>query len=1370
MEDPFVFSAQSDPVNNNNETTKNTEGTNSSKRARVEDANKDLGLRSTPTGSFKSKLLSMSSPNNWKGVGTGKEPVDINDEDISFVEGPIGPSLRISKELKEKLYQPWANALILKLMGRTHTLSFMLQKLKQKWSLIGHWQLTDLNEGYFVARFQMLEDMEYVLTGGPWVIANQYLVPQRWKPNFIPGKESIQSMPIWLRLNDLPMELMTAGMLRKIGGMLGTTCKVDPITINQARGRYARICVKIDISKPLKESIDVEDNYIKVEYENLGRICFNCGKFGHSQINCPDIVVNTHNPNEADGAQPENRDNCIIQGATKEKAGTFGPWMMVSYNKGGKNKIGNGDGRKGSASNLVIRQNGIKNTTNANHSNNGGYNGHKMYHKEATHVVGGNKTLHTQQKGGASKETIPEKLTALGSYNKKKEYTRNGGSRFQVLMDNTEDSASNLNILKQADSGTNLMNKQKGILKDISNIHEDNPQITQILKSNKNGESSSRKGKCNSKKVHTSSPVPNTKGSIYTDHGFSVFNYKTSKAIGVEKQVHSKEAMIIDQPITSNSEANEPICRQPDSPSSKLIVPDTTMELIREGTDINLSDNDTNCDNTPMTSAYTACDKKANSDNKVNIAVDEGAGKKSFPKTVLDLKNIHNFDMIAILEPRISGIRASRVIKRLGFSDSFILEANGFSGGIWILWNNNRINMQVLASSKQSVTLLVDDVNKWWVLTIVYASPIASTRKNLWRYLNDIRNCFVGPWVIMGDFNEITNSTENRGGRSNFSKTGFSEWIDNNDLVDMGFLGPKFTWMNKRGVGEEIWVRLDRALCTIDWRITFAEGLIKHLPRINSDHCPLFLKLHSSQIPRGTFKPFRFEAMWLKDKRFKEFIRGNWDLEGDVNDKISRLTTALQVWNKEVFGCIFHRKRHIMARLQGIQCSLSKGYKHHLVILEGELLQEYNDIINQEEIFWLQKSRNTWLKEGDKNTKFFHMSTLIRRRHNKLEGIKNKEGCWINDISSMKMTATDYFKQLFSKTQVSTNLKDSAPAFYTLSEDCQRSLSLAVQEEEIKESLFNIGGLKAPGPDGMPAIFFQNNWDICKNDIVYLVKDCLPLIHGRVTNQTYKDLIAKVKKRLTGWKSATLSLAGRITLVNSVTAALPIYTMQTVKLPNEVCSNIDKINRNFIWGHIGERKPIHLIKWDTVCLPKNKGGLGVKNLKHMNQALLAKSSWRLLHDKEGLWAQILSSKYLKRDSTVINENNFPGSSSTWKGIVHGAKIVAKGLKWRVGNGATILFWMDDWVPDIGILKPHALIHLEERHLLEHVNCFFRDGDWNLSKLETVLPWFIIHKIAGIHAGKTPSGVDRTIWNYTNNGDFSVRTAYACHGSRALGAL
>ncbi|KAL5857254.1 hypothetical protein ACOSQ3_004712 [Xanthoceras sorbifolium] len=213
---------------------------------------------------------------------TVQEPVNPK-EATDKVNGGCSSSKRARSEVDTKLHKPWANALILKIMRRTHTLNFMTQKLQQKWTLIGHWQLTDLDDKYYIARFQMKEDMDAVLTGGPWIITNKYLVVQRWKPNFVPGDEVIQNMHVWIRLTKIFMEWMDVELLWNIRGMLGSTCKVDPITVMQTRGRYVRLCVEIDISKPFRGTLIIDGRPIHVEYENLGTICFNCRCYGNNR-------------------------------------------------------------------------------------------------------------------------------------------------------------------------------------------------------------------------------------------------------------------------------------------------------------------------------------------------------------------------------------------------------------------------------------------------------------------------------------------------------------------------------------------------------------------------------------------------------------------------------------------------------------------------------------------------------------------------------------------------------------------------------------------------------------------------------------------------------------------------------------------------------------------------------------------------------------------------------------------------------------------------------------------------------------------------------------------------------------------------------
>ncbi|KAK3222789.1 hypothetical protein Dsin_009814 [Dipteronia sinensis] len=112
--------------------------------------------------------------------------------------------------------------------------------------------------------------------------------------------------------------------------------------------------------------------------------------------------------------------------------------------------------------------------------------------------------------------------------------------------------------------------------------------------------------------------------------------------------------------------------------------------------------------------------------------------------------------------------------------------------------------------------------------------------------------------------------------------------------------------------------------------------------------------------------------------------------------------------------------------------------------------------------------------------------------------------------------------------------------------------------------------------------------DICNSHITKNLGKYLgvPLVHGRVTKDIYKKILDKTQNRLATWKNATLSFAGRCTLIKSVSLAILIYAMQSIKLSTEICSKLNQLNKDFLWGHTADSKKLHLVNWDTICLPK----------------------------------------------------------------------------------------------------------------------------------------------------------------------------------------
>lgn len=158
-----------------------------------------------------------------------------------------------------------------------------------------------------------------------------------------------------------------------------------------------------------------------------------------------------------------------------------------------------------------------------------------------------------------------------------------------------------------------------------------------------------------------------------------------------------------------------------------------------------------------------------------------------------------------------------------------------------------------------------------------------------------------------------------------------------------------------------------------------------------------------------------------------------------------------------------------------------------------------------------------------------------------------------------------------------------------------------------------------------------------------------------------------------------MSLAGRVTLVQSVTSAIPAYAMQTANLPISVCDEVEKANRRFIWGDTNSHKKVHLVAWDKICINK-KGGLGLRHVKDQNAAFMTKLGWGLIKQKDALWTQVLRHKYKCGTGIMPVVKAGADASRLWKSIAKNWSHVEEGSIWRVGKGHDVKFWNDVWVP------------------------------------------------------------------------------------------
>ncbi|CAL9019993.1 unnamed protein product, partial [Prunus brigantina] len=170
-----------------------------------------------------------------------------------------------------------------------------------------------------------------------------------------------------------------------------------------------------------------------------------------------------------------------------------------------------------------------------------------------------------------------------------------------------------------------------------------------------------------------------------------------------------------------------------------------------------------------------------------------------------------------------------------------------------------------------------------------------------------------------------------------------------------------------------------------------------------------------------------------------------------------------------------------------------------------------NEAWAREETYWHQRSRVKWLNEGDRNTTYFHHSTIARRRQNRILRIQGNNGQWYSGQNATRRVIEEHFKDLFASECVEDDLDILSCVDPVVTEDINTALLQEISSHEIKDAAMQMGSLKAPGPDGYHGIFYQQYWDIIHREVQGIVKDFFAESCNPTTlNSTNIVLIPKV--------------------------------------------------------------------------------------------------------------------------------------------------------------------------------------------------------------------------------------------------------------------
>ncbi|KAK3204628.1 hypothetical protein Dsin_018674 [Dipteronia sinensis] len=621
-----------------------------------------------------------------------------------------------------------------------------------------------------------------------------------------------------------------------------------------------------------------------------------------------------------------------------------------------------------------------------------------------------------------------------------------------------------------------------------------------------------------------------------------------------------------------------------------------------------------------------------------------------------------------------------------------------------------------------------------------------------------------------GDFNEIMSDSEKLGGlRKNWRfLTDFREAAADYDLEDMGFVGPKYTWSNKRVGSAAISERLDRSLNNSAWRNLFPNFMVRHLNFWKLDHRPLMLEFSDQTLMQNSGRTrkgnhFFFEECWRDDGECKQIIKAAWWRDfgirggmGYVLGKLNACGRNLDSWNRKKCDNMRKDIKEKCLALTVANRDRAVGFMFWRQI--GVLEERLDSALEVKERYWRQRAKVDWLQKRDKNSRFFHSKASAQKARNNIRGLYDMGGQWRVSKNDLVSVITQYFERLItssspSQQEINNIIMDVHPS---LPSQMSRHLDSPFTGEDIRITVFDMNPLKAPGKDGLPAVFYQKLWGITglsvisaclkvlneggsvmnlnitvltlipkvKNptsmadyrpislcNVIYkiIAKAITNRLRGKNKRQLFSNIVDRVWSKIKGWGEIFLSIGGKEILVKAVVQSIPTYAMGLFRLPKSLIAEIQLLSARFWWGGNENKRKIHWCTWKQLCQQKTDVGLGFRDLEVFNRSLLAKQG-----------------------------------------------ILEKGLRWRVGKGDSIRIYKDQWVPrpyTFKILSPPSL------GIDATVDCLVSpSGGWDMRHLQQNFLDCDVNAMLEIPLGAGVTN-DTIVWHFEGSGAYSVKSGY-----------
>ncbi|XP_021996030.1 uncharacterized protein LOC110893223 [Helianthus annuus] len=433
-------------------------------------------------------------------------------------------------------------------------------------------------------------------------------------------------------------------------------------------------------------------------------------------------------------------------------------------------------------------------------------------------------------------------------------------------------------------------------------------------------------------------------------------------------------------------------------------------------------------------------------------------------------------------------------------------------------WDPAVVEVMVLFQATQVMHLqVVFKLDRRMIFcSVVYAANYYISRRELWNQLR-MHKALVNnaPWVIMGDFNSALNLEDKSFGISNVSPgmRDFKECVEDIEMFDVKRVGMHFTWNQKPKNGVGLLKKIDRVLGNTPFVSAYPESVAVFQPYGVSDHSPCILKFPKVAKPKP--RPFKFANFLVFKPNFLDIVKKEWETtvtgvyQFQVMKKLRLLKSPLR---SLLFaqGNLHKKVVDLRGKLENVQKAIDQDpINEELTIEETRVLCDFQEACLDEERFLKQKSKVEWLRAGDSNSAYFHMSLKSKNHRSRIDVISDANGTTYEGAEVPDALVNHYANFLGCQGQTSL---DPSPKLFTRKLDTvvANNMVRRVTIDEIKSAMYAIGNDKAQGPDGFTAAFFKHAWNIVGNDISNAVLDFFNT--GKLLKQLNHTLLALIPK------------------------------------------------------------------------------------------------------------------------------------------------------------------------------------------------------------------------------------------------------------------